>query len=384
MPAQANTGPLELKGFSEIVSTIYDCAVDPHCWPKAIERIAGLVEGVNGGIVVFDTIANQNRFYAYWNVDADLMRAYNEKYHADNPLHEGARRYDVEEPFNVPMVMDTKRWLETRIYREFGEPRGFLDNIAVALLKTPSRLGSFAIIRGIEAGFAGPREIEVIRLLAPHLRKAISIADLIEMRELTERTFDNSFDALNVPVILVDDRVKILHANMAAQDLFAAGEVVRCEQGMLKSIAADASERLDSAVADTTAKAGSRGPVSRVVYLPRSDGRPSFAHVLPIRTGARGRIEPSAAAAIFIAPAAETPPFPVQAWIIAFGLTQAEGRVLELLVEGRSTGDIARTLNVAATTVRTHIARIMEKTGVKRQSELMRLAMQLHSAPLVR
>jgi DNA-binding CsgD family transcriptional regulator len=374
----------ELKNFSEVVSTIYDCAVDPYCWPTAIEQIAGLVQGLNGVIMVLDPIANQNRFYANWNLDPGVLKAYNEKYHAENPLNEGGRIFDVEEPFNVTMVMDVSRWLNSRVYREFGRPNGFLDNIAVALLKTPTRLGSLAIVRGEEAGFSGPREIEIIRLLAPHLRKAISIADLIEMRELTARTFEGSVDTLSVPVILVDQSAGIVHANKAAHDAFTAGDVVRSEHGMLKSIATDASERLESAIVDATREDGLERPTARVVYLPRSDGQPSFAHVLPICTGARGRIEPAATAAIFITPASGASSLPVQAWAAAFGLTQTEGRVLGLLVEGSSASVIAQRLDVADTTVRTHIARIMEKAGVKRQSELMRLAMQLHSAPLVR
>ena len=161
-------------------------------------------------------------------------------------------------------------------------------------------------------------------------------------------------------------------------------DVVRVERGKLKSIATDASERLENAVAHASGEHGSEAPVARVVYLPRLDGRPSFAHVLPIHTGARGHIEPAATAAVFITPADGIPSLPLQAWATAFGLTHAEGRVLELLVAGQSAGEIARELGVAATTVRTHIARIMEKSGVKRQSELVRLAMQLHSAPLVR
>jgi hypothetical protein len=55
-----------------------------------------------------------------------------------------------------------------------------------------------------------------------------------------------------------------------------------------------------------------------------------------------------------------------------------------LLVEGCSANEIAETLKVAATTVRTHIARLMEKAGVKRQSELMRLVMQLKRMALHR
>ena len=368
----------DIERFSEVVSTIYDCAIDPHCWPAAIEQIAYLVDGINGVIMVLDTVARRNHFYVDWNVDPSLMQTYNEKFHADNPLHERFVKFDVEEPYNIPLVMEPSQWLETRVYREFGKPNGWLDSLGVTLLKTPSRLGSLSIARQYEVGFAGPRELDIMRLLAPHLRKAISIADLIEMRELTARTFEESFDALRVPIVLVDAGAGIVHANGAAQDLFAEDLQVRSEHGVLKCQDADASKRLDEAIA-RAAEVRSGDPLGQVVYIPSADRTPAFAHVLSIRSGVRGRIEPRAVAAVFVTPGAESSSLPMQAWAAAFGLTQAELRVLELLIEGHSIIDIATRLDVAATTARTHLARVMEKTGVKRQSELIRLAMQLHS-----
>jgi DNA-binding CsgD family transcriptional regulator len=102
--------------------------------------------------------------------------------------------------------------------------------------------------------------------------------------------------------------------------------------------------------------------------------------VLPIRSGTvRGRIEPRATAAVFITPAATAPGPPLLPWASAFGLTAAEVRVLELLVEGGTIDDVAARLKVAATTVRTHRARLMQKTGTTRQVDLVRMAMQLIS-----
>ena len=112
--------------------------------------------------------------------------------------------------------------------------------------------------------------------------------------------------------------------------------------------------------------------------MPFADGRPAFAHVLPIASGAaRRQIEPKAVAAIFIAPADAIPSLPLQAWISAFGLTAAEVRVLERLIEGRTIVEVAEELKIGASTARTHLAHLMQKTGSSRQADLVRMAMQL-------
>lgn len=56
-----------------------------------------------------------------------------------------------------------------------------------------------------------------------------------------------------------------------------------------------------------------------------------------------------------------------------FGLTAAERRLLSLLFAGASLGSAASSLGVARTTARTHLQRIFDKTGSRRQSDLVRL-----------
>jgi PAS domain-containing protein len=242
-----NGQPVDIGQFSEVVGTIYDCAVDPHLWPKAIEQVGRLIDGINGVVMIIDTVENKSRFYVDWNVDPMLMRTYSEKFHDDNPLNNAFMRFEVDEPYNIAMVMEPSQWLETRIYQEFGRPNGWLDSVGVTLLKTPSRFATLSVARHHDVGFAGPREIEIMRLLAPHLRKATSIADLIEMRELTSATFESAFDALLVPVVFVDSECRIIHANGAARELFAAGDLIRSERGVLKAQAPDATQRLEAA-----------------------------------------------------------------------------------------------------------------------------------------
>ena len=64
-----------------------------------------------------------------------------------------------------------------------------------------------------------------------------------------------------------------------------------------------------------------------------------------------------------------------------FGLTAAERRLLAHLLEGLELKDAATCLGVARTTARTHLQRIFDKTGVRRQSELQRLMAAGHPMP---
>lgn len=55
------------------------------------------------------------------------------------------------------------------------------------------------------------------------------------------------------------------------------------------------------------------------------------------------------------------------------GLTPAENRLLRCLIEGLALSEAALRLGVARTTARTHLQRIFDKTGVRRQTDLQRM-----------
>lgn len=64
------------------------------------------------------------------------------------------------------------------------------------------------------------------------------------------------------------------------------------------------------------------------------------------------------------------PPHPAPAAEPAVELTGREAEVLALLADGRSNAEIARHLHIGVTTVKTHIAKLLSKTGTTNRVEL--------------
>ena len=65
------------------------------------------------------------------------------------------------------------------------------------------------------------------------------------------------------------------------------------------------------------------------------------------------------------------------ALVLLYELTPAEVRVCEMVSEGAPPADIARSLGVSINTIRTHLSHVFEKTGTKRQADLIRLLASL-------
>jgi DNA-binding CsgD family transcriptional regulator len=67
----------------------------------------------------------------------------------------------------------------------------------------------------------------------------------------------------------------------------------------------------------------------------------------------------------------------MNALALLYDLTPAEARIFELVCTGRTQAEISFELGIGRSTVKTHLLRVFEKTGCKRQLDLLKLATSL-------
>ncbi|WP_198370441.1 helix-turn-helix transcriptional regulator, partial [Roseomonas rosulenta] len=112
--------------------------------------------------------------------------------------------------------------------------------------------------------------------------------------------------------------------------------------------------------------------------LRAADGATALAHVLPLaRRDRRRRLVQGATAAVFVAAQEDARTPGLDVFIRAFRLSPAEGRVLSRLVAGDGPAEAAAALGIGVTTAKTHLARMLGKTGTARQADLRALVARL-------
>jgi DNA-binding CsgD family transcriptional regulator len=213
-----------------------------------------------------------------------------------------------------------------------------------------------------------------MRLLAPHLRRAMLIIRTFNHKAAEAATLADTLDGLSAGLCLVDAGGRIVHVNAAAQAILDAGDVLRAVEGKLTARDAQADRTLREVFAAAGQGDEALGAKGIAVPLTGQEGDRYVAHALPLTSSARQCAGLTAAmAALFIrktAPAASARPEVIGA---AFKLTPTELRVLLAIVELGSVPEVAAALGVADTTVRTHVGRLFEKTGARRQADLVKL-----------
>jgi DNA-binding CsgD family transcriptional regulator len=156
----------------------------------------------------------------------------------------------------------------------------------------------------------------------------------------------------------------------------AEGDLLNIRNGVLTASVAAVSSALAIAVSQAAQDESAIGRKGLGVPIRWRDGSAGALHVLPLRPG-RGAFDASVIAAVFVA-RADTPFVAPTALVAAlFGLTPAEARVFEHIVAGRTVAETSDALKIERSTVRTHLLRLFEKTGVRRQAELVQLAASL-------
>jgi DNA-binding CsgD family transcriptional regulator len=184
----------------------------------------------------------------------------------------------------------------------------------------------------------------------------------------------STLDSIVIGVVIVGEQGRILHANQAAQRMFAARSPIDSLGGCLSALQGELTKELRRAIAAAQQDAKSIAGAGIGVPLVDKHLAAATAHVLPL---ACGRGDASAAAAVFVTPAGAALPAEIGTVTRIFNLTPAEARLLQHLVTGASLTEAATALGITEATARTHRNHIFTKTGVSRRNDLLVLVTRL-------
>jgi DNA-binding CsgD family transcriptional regulator len=365
--------------LSELIGSIYDCSLDPSRWEQALGEIAeaflakSLILSLNdlreNRMVIDKTVGWEERWLEERARHLPEIHGFLTSW-----LSSGA---SLDEPYVGSREIPPDLFAASPYVRSCFEPQGIVDATHFFLIHTPNYFSEIVIFRHQQQGVMTDREIALGKLLLPHLRRAVTISRVLDARAIERDRMAEVLDALACGVVLTDENGAILHPNRSAERMLGAGQAILESRGMLRAREPSAEKELRSAIRLAARDEAAMGGAGLAIRLTEDETPPLFAHVLPMTGGdLRTGLQPSAAAAVFIGPGRDERR---EAAVIAraYGLTQAETRLLGRLLAGNTPTEAAEALGIGIRTVRTHLSNIFLKTGVARQADLMRLARQV-------
>jgi DNA-binding CsgD family transcriptional regulator len=260
--------------------------------------------------------------------------------------------------------------LQSRFVNEWLRPQGMDHHLIAICTPARSEIGGYFFGRPKRAGAYDVDAVAVLKVLQPHLARAMQVGLRLATDMARGRALD-AFDRRSEGVLLVDGKCGVLWANQAAEGLITAGDRLSSMGRALACHRADETCKLRQLVAGCSA--GLLDGAGGMLAVHGHSGRPLSVLVAPMRGEHPFVIEPVAAAILFVTDPDRVARAPRSHLRELYGLTEGEARTAEALLDADRLADVAQKLGVTLATVRTLLQRVFEKTDTHRQSELVRL-----------
>ena len=366
------------------VQHIHDVALTLDGWTRALASIAAAVGSGRACLLVQDAESGAAEFIAGFEMAPQHLTDYAA---AANSRVLPAWMQDL---YRLPAgvvrqssaIVSDQEFVRSAFYNEAVRPMGDFYGIVIAPVRSPRRRVYFAAGRSLGREDYDPNDVAVLQTLVPHLATALHVGWRVAAAELQSAIACAAVDQLKTCVILVDAAARILFASPAAEAILAGNDglgtsregICTGDHGttriLRRLIANCAGITLADGGPGGALEVGHGGTSLRVIVAPfRADA-------LQVDTRWLGISRP---AAIFIVSNPEHERCTrTDELRRRFGLTPAEAAVALEIVRGDGREATAARLGIGATTVRSHLSQIFEKTGVRRQAELVRLLLQGH------
>lgn len=347
-----------------LVDRIYECAFAPERWPGVLDELAQIADA-RGGLLFTATTKVLN-----WAASAKVHDG-TARFVNSDLLTRGHRVGRLCQARHAGFLTEPDLYTEEQLgadpfYRDFLWPAG-LGWAAGTAIPLPSDVTLiFTVERDKIRGPVEPAIVEQLDALRPHLARSALMSARLQMERA--RVASETLALIGLPALVVDLSGTVLAANHLIEALtdhirWRAQDRVSLKDSRADALFHQATATLGATNVRAARSFAIRGADTDVIMV---------AHVIPIRGPARD-IFVRCAGVLVMTPMAMPQAPPVELVQSLFDLSPAEAQVARSLAAGEAIENIATTRGVSRNTVRTQVQCVMDKTGCRRQAEVVAL-----------
>lgn len=367
----------DIDTFSTLVESVYDSATDPARWEVFLRGLAHALNGKSGMFRVIDERIPSIRANIHYNLDPELQEAHRQ-YYVTRDIYLDALR---DKPGNYiatgESALDQREVRRTEFFADYMKPQDSYHVCGGLAMRNEEFTIKFGLQRDRKAGPFSEDDAAFVRRFVPHIQRAARLGHLLDLARHQQQSAEQALESLAVGIILLDEQEHMLHANTKAEEALAAraGLTVRNRQ-LTATRTGDMQPLRDLLAVVRSRSVMDSPPIPETILLTPEPGEPQLLLVAcPVKSHQpyfRGPW-PEIAVAVFISNLADAGLLNHDVLITLYGLTPAEARLACALAGGHGLPDLSTEWHVSRETLRTHLKRLLGKTGTSRQAELVRL-----------
>lgn len=362
--------PSEFARLDKLIAQVYEGPLEQDAWQTLLQLLRQELNAQVATLILKPNRSDANGVMHNVGGKSEHIDSYHQHYFAQDPFV-GLPHGEV---VCLHEFVDAKALRNSNFYRLSLAPSG-IEDILGADLRIEGELDArLRIAREQQQGYFSEQDKALIKALLPHLLRAIRIHARIHCIESERALYAGAISQLALASIILDQHAKVLSTNAKAQALLDGQSGISVSNKAL--ILADKKEQqaLKAAIERViNADVCSAGLVEVLSITGSKQGADLglIVRAVPQTPWAKGRLVPTVA--VFISDPEAQNDAPEQALQQLFGFTPTEARFALLLAKGNTLDEAATTMGVSRNTARTHLRSMFAKTGVSRQTLLVRL-----------
>ncbi|MGF0237415.1 helix-turn-helix transcriptional regulator [Rhodococcus sp. IEGM1300] len=360
---------LDLTRYSQLVGEVYEGALDPKLMAKALRSFLKIYDA--NYVTLILRVPDQPDT-GVMIIVGDIEGADDVAYMTYPQTNTPFANQPLDQVFTVDDIMTSTEWEHNVYFKMFCGPHD-VYHLMGADISTPygGKL-RFRATRPKHAPNFSANDRALCTLFLPHLRRALKLHNLLDRSESLSELYSQAISRLSVATLVLDESGSVLQINPVAEEILARSDGLKLVGGRLEATYPSDNRELQRLIRSAFAPGAPKN--AEAMSVTRPSGLVNLGVVvesIPSLDWAEEKGQP--AALVYIRDASSKSLASEVVTKQLFNLTKAETALAMELANGLSLEEAAEALNIRRNTARAHLRSIFSKTGVRRQTELVRI-----------
>lgn len=363
---------LGVADYDHLIRLVYEGVTEPVPWTRLLEALRQRLDANYVSLILRPPTPEQQwRVVFAGEAQPAIASTYETFFYAMDPFV----NLPADRMVTVDEVINEADWLKSAIYQEFLKPLNIRYYMGADVGGGNDAICRIRVSRPIGSVPFSEHERALCTLLLPHLKCAVRLRSAQDATEAERTVYAGALERLAIGAVILDKKGRVLKTNRAADEILAERNGISVVQGGLQAAYGSENRELHRLIEQAVGGHVDRGPgVVGAMSITRTAGHGNLGILVRTAPITEWSDTANRPAAVVVIRDSESRVQASQALMKRlYSLTPAESTLTLKLLDGLTVDEAAEELSISRNTARCQLRAIFAKTGVTRQTELLRL-----------
>ena len=373
-PGSTESEAIDFEERERLISAIYDGPMESPPWQTALHQLRDALHASHVTLMLRPPTSDSHSvMITDGKVTSQGVDSYDNRFFALDPF---VRLKEGEIVIAEELI--GHKWLESAIYLEYMRSIDVRHLLGADIYTNDGVECRFRVTRPHGAPAFSDRDKALCKTLLPHLKRSIQLHTRLDSLECERQLFAGAVNRMLLGMVIFNQNGTIQETNQEAQRILAEKDGIRLCGNKLCADSPQENRDLQNMIRAALSAQGAAGDGPGIVdamSVTRPSGLAKYGILvrgIPLGPWSESKQRP--ALSVFLRDPESNAAQPSNELLRKlFGLTRMEAALAMWLAEGLTLDEAAEKMDVRRNTARTHLRSIFCKTGVTRQTMLVRL-----------